>query len=358
MPVGSGAGQKAFTYYSPASWGLPAVSNPVAWLSDALGITDLAIAESEFDFSGSDTGLSTAQISSAQTTTHGQVIQFPAFVTPIDITVNTAGSSVSLKTSEICGIFGGTITAWSGVAKHGKNTGAITVAVRADSAGASYILSNYLSLVCPEVSSTFAGFTASNGFPSNTPNWSAAAAANGGTTANFVSASGAGGVSSYVNVNPNSITYVSPDYVGAAGGNADTEAASVQYPNATLKYAKPSGTGASILAGGVTEVPTSAYNWGQPLNNAMLAQNLPLSGANFPAKAYPIAGYTFIETYECPAHPTETGALFRWMFNANTGYKFLGKYLKPQGYGALPSKPTNYQSYVAQLVANIGASCD
>jgi phosphate transport system substrate-binding protein len=372
LPVGSGAGQKAFTYYSPASWGLPAVGNPVAWLSDALGITTLAEASTEFDFSGSDAGLTQTQISSAASG-HGAVVQFPSLITPIDLPVNDSGSkadNVKLTTAQVCGIFGGTITNWSQITSPGNkgvNTGTITPVTRADGSGTSYIFSNYLSIVCPAVSSTFSGFTAGNGFPSTSPNWSAAASANGGTAVNFVSQSGSGGVAGYVQNNPDSITYVSPDYVGAANGYK-TLAAEVQYPASSVKFVKPSSAGAAALAGGVTTVPNNAYDWGQPLNNQILAQDLPLSGSNFPAKAYPIAGYTFIETYACPAQPSAVNQLWTWYFTDSgkglkayqEGYKFVSKYLKDAGFAA-PPIVKNGPNYPAAILSNqisqIGASC-
>jgi ABC-type phosphate transport system substrate-binding protein len=375
LPVGSGAGQKAFTYYSPASWGLPAIGNPVAWLSDALGITTLAQASTEFDFSGSDSGLSQTQISSAATG-HGAVVQFPSLFTPIDLAVNDSGSkadNVKLTTAQICGIYGGTITNWSQVASPGNrgvNTGAITPVVRADSSGTSYIFSNYLSIVCPAVSSAFSGFTAANGFPSTTPNWSAAAAANGGSSAGFVSQSGSGGVASYVANNANSINYVSPDYVGAAFGYK-TLPASIQYPAATALFVKPSSTAAADLAAGVTTVPNNAYDWGQPLNNQVLAQNLPLNNSNaqFPKGAYPIGGYTFIETYACPAQPSAVNQLWTWYFTSsgkglhtyNEGYKFVSAYLKATGFAAPPVNTKTGVNYPAAILSNqisqIGSGC-
>ena len=276
LPVGSGAGQKAFTYYSPASWGLPAIGNPVAWLSDALGISTLAEASTEFDFSGSDAGLTQTQLSSAASG-HGAVVQFPSLITPIDLPVNDSGSkadNVKLTTAQVCGIYGGTITNWSQITSPGNkgvNTGAITPVVRADGSGTSYIFSNYLSIVCPAVSSTFGGFTAANGFPSTSPNWSAAASGNGGTAGAFVSQSGSGGVAGYVAAHPDSIAYVSPDYVGTANGYA-TLPAEIQYPASSVKFVKPTSAGAAALAGGVTTIPNNAYDWGQPLNNQILAQ--------------------------------------------------------------------------------------
>ena len=374
LPVGSGAGQKAFTYYSPASWGTPAVGNPVAWLSDALSITTAAAAQSEFDFSGSDAGLSSTQISSAATG-HGAVVQFPAVLTTIDLSVYNGGSkknAVKLTTAQICGIFSGTITNWSGIASPGNkgtNTGTIIPVVRADGSGTSYIFSNYLSLVCPHVSPAITSFTSANGFPSTAPNWSAAAVAASGTFVNFVSASGSGGVAGYVNSTANSINYISPDYVDNNGYTA-TIAAEVQYPSSSsaAKFVAPSYKGAAALAGGSVSIPTTAYNWGQPLNNAVLALNLPLDDSNgqFPKSAYPIAGYTFIETYACPAQPAAVKALWSWYFaqttsqSPNPGYKFVSTYLETQGFAALPIVKNGINLPNAVLnsqISQIGVGC-
>jgi ABC-type phosphate transport system substrate-binding protein len=367
LPVGSGAGQNAFTSATP-SWGTPAEANPVAWLNTHLGITDLAEAEVEFDFSGSDAYLTATQIASASTT-HGTVIQFPGLLTPIDLTYNTTsgGSKVELKVTDVCGIFGGTITNWSqvtGVA--GTNTGPITVVVRADSSGTSFIFSDYLAKVCPTVGS-YPGFTAANGFPKTTPSWSAAAVANGGSAANFISASGSGGVAGAVNNTANSINYISPDYVGKAGGEPNTKAASVQIPNGTKNYtgtavyAAPSSTTIAELAAGVTAPQTTdAYSWGQPVNDGLaeLAENG--KGASYPKSAYPIGGFSFFETYACPANPTSVSNLFTWYFNSSgpanaNGYTFVTKLLASRGFSSVPA---NFQSAInSYLIPEIGSGC-
>ena len=130
--VGSGGGTTGF------------LNNDSTKLSLAAGIP--------VDFGGSDAVLSGAQITAFQTTNGYQLIQIPAFGTPITIPFKYAGktknAAIKLKDSDLCGIFSGNIKRWQDTSATGV-TGNIAVVYRQDSSGTSFLLTNHLAAVCP-----------------------------------------------------------------------------------------------------------------------------------------------------------------------------------------------------------------
>ena len=233
-PAGSGSGQAAFLNND-----ISCDANKVLGTNGADGkagdCSNTVGGAAAVSYGASDSTLTSTQINQWATSSVGQavagnLIQLPSMgvgisfpivnktitkngATPADVAV--AGGLV-LTDSDLCGIFSGKITDWSGVTNYVKDKvtpGTINVAYRSDGSGTSFLLLNHLSYVC----------TASN---SNFPmplvvSTSFASAFTGGTPpSNFVGEKGSSGVANYLsgtlggtNVAPTSaIGYLSPDF--------------------------------------------------------------------------------------------------------------------------------------------------
>ena len=293
-PVGSGSGLKAYTTGMPAMFGSPSSTNTIAYLNSNVGLNTTPYPEIEF--AASDAFLNSTQYHQAATVDAG-AFQVPTFATPITLSVGGT-QNVALKSADVCAIYSGNVT---------KAFTPAQVIVRADSSGTSFIFSEWLSLNCPKTDN----FTAANGFPSTTPNWTAVYTNKNG--ASLVSATGSGGVATAIGATTNAIGYVSPDYVQPVVANND-------YP-ATVNGFAPSVANVKAQVAKV-KAPT-AYNAstiGSTIN-ARLVSPATKGG-------YPIVGFTFIDTYKCytatkaggaigtPAKGAELKAVLSYIVNA------------------------------------------
>jgi ABC-type phosphate transport system substrate-binding protein len=345
------------------------------WVKDT---TDSGPFFPKISFVGSDDPLIASDITTynANLNNWGAPIQVPALITTIALpfspigTFNQKGkdlhttggtSKVQFSTNTWCGIYTGAITDWSNAeithdnANTQLGTGAIHVVYRSDSSGSTFLFSNALIHQCGTVSSPRTGIThpvpdqwlTDNGIanPGNPDN--IGASVNKffinivSKPANFVGANGSGGVKSTINGNPGYIGYISPDFIsnvdptGPVAANLQTWlsfstnlapkwiAAGPKSGTAVMGAVKaplftagscPVGTGVGQSPDGVCA--HNALNWG-------VTNPLPTSSG-----AFPIGGFTFIDTYTCYAAPADVNALvgttagslglFRWFFGSTT----------------------------------------
>ena len=322
-PVG-GVALTAFTTGNPAAFGSPSSTNTIAYLNSNIGVN--ATPYPEIEFAGSVAYLSSTQASQAASVTGG-FFQIPTIASPIDLPVGQI-QNVNLTTADVCNIFSGS----SATSAAGQTFS--EVVVRSDSAGQAFVLGDFLAQNCP----ANLGFTAGNGFPSNTPNWTAVFNANGNHLP-LVAVSGAGGVASAVSGTSGAIGFISPDYVNPVVPG------STAYP-ATVNKISPV-VSSSTVGGKKDEVAIrltklklpKTYNpatIGQQLNDSLVAPG---------GKGYPIVAFAFIDTYDCyaasldsgrvgtPAKGTALKAAIQYLYNAS-----VKPILGSQGFDPAPAK--------------------
>lgn len=132
-------------------------------------------------YAGSDSILSAAELSAYAANfkpTYGSLLQFPTTATSVTLPFNKAGAALNISDANLCGIFSGQITNWSGVAGSGR-TGPIEVIYRSESSGTSELFTRFLSSVCGaqpnstlkngafSTTSTFANLFVNNTVPAN-----------------------------------------------------------------------------------------------------------------------------------------------------------------------------------------------
>lgn len=214
--TGSGTGKTAVLNNTGASFGKAGRSVPMA-------ASDVIITATE------DSDYATAHIlgSSTSADNWGPVVQFPSVATSVTLPFNknnTAGNPQSLNfrgtaTSinpdvfDLCGVFSGRITDWSGIANSGR-TGAITVLYRSGGSGTSAMLGNYLNAVC---SGDVAGNPNLKGgnFTVDQQDFSKQFVGDA-VPANFVAVSGSAGMRDAVFATEGAIGYVGPEVIAAA----------------------------------------------------------------------------------------------------------------------------------------------
>ncbi|KFL53757.1 phosphate ABC transporter substrate-binding protein [Burkholderia pyrrocinia] len=348
--VGSGAGQNAFLNNQPTFFGA--------------GVTGTV------HFANSDAALSTAQLTSYKAglgATNGPLIQIPYIVTPITVPVvngpavtstttpqTTPGQahSIALNDDDLCGIFSGRITDWAGVS--GANpvinpqTGSaytttstpIKVVYRADGSGTTELLTRHLAAVCT-TTNTQAGvtFVDSLTFTASFPG--------GVVPANFVAASGSGGVrnavASFSSAGTAAFAYLSPDYTNtflAPSSTVVTSAGALQLPVASLVNAKngvyyaPNYTNASTALGSVAPPTLKA----QAANQANWVPN-----AGNPASGYPVSGTSQIILSQCYKDATVKTAVHDFLNSHYTNASFAS-IVHGNGFDTVPS---NYQTAIS-----------
>ncbi len=202
--IGSGGGKNSFFQNNsnllvwdhdnnPATANVPFYSTPVT-----------------VDYAGSDSLVTTAEQSAYDAATNalgktnfGRLIQAPAVLTSVTVPYNIAGrTSVNLTSAQLAQIFADpTITNWNQVTGFSTLNQPIKVIYRAESSGTSEIFLRHLnsvnSTLVPSVNSTFSSVV------------------NVSNTSKYVPATGSDGVVAALAANPYSITYVSPDKLGA-----------------------------------------------------------------------------------------------------------------------------------------------
>jgi phosphate transport system substrate-binding protein len=322
--VGTGSAQTSFLNHAVSGSegsSQPPYNDPInlpgVWTSGLSG---------DIDYAQGDAPLSVAQLNTYDTVplssgatalqTYGAADIVPVFGNPIAIAFNgtntglASGATLQLSQPTLCGIFTGTITNWDASQIAADNPGVtfnnlpITVVVRSDTAGSTFILAEALNADC----SNFASVTGGVGLGSGTnaagtlaPIWGT----NGGT---FVQEKGSGGIVTEVNATAGSIGYDSVSYVqpfsstgplAAAIKNAKGKFETPTVSASALALKGPFGTtGPSGTANGVTTI------YPNPVTNQILYLAQPSQ-----AGAYPIVGFAYDYFYQCSDATTTTTAL-------------------------------------------------
>ncbi|MGO1079012.1 substrate-binding domain-containing protein [Inquilinus sp. CA228] len=370
-PVGSGAGLAAFLNQQspsalPSDWPYESPFIPYdETFTPHIGV-GYGAGREFFDFAGSDSVLTTAQIFAYNSATgprsaRGPAIQIPAAGMPVAIAFNTtgltlhpsrivpAGGSPSAKMTiggsgrlylsrrAYCGIFAGTITNWNDPVLTEDNLGQplvtastpIRVVVRQESSGTTFLLSRHLETVCNGGVDTshpvVPGPLANYGFGVGTVvSWP--------TT--FVKATGDNGVATAVASTTGAIGYVGPTYTQQAIApevSPAPVAANLQTRDsfehgqspAVVKPIPPAPTHTQNAVDSFV-VPTTpnVSNWSAALDTAALhnppndATN-PIDPAN--PQAYPIVGFTLLDFYTCYFPASETAAIRKFITDYTNG---------------------------------------
>ncbi|GAB7523314.1 substrate-binding domain-containing protein [Paraburkholderia sp. 2C] len=333
--VGSGAGQTAF------------LNNDSTQFSAGLHVT--------VDFANSDAPLSSAQVSAyknALGTTNGPLIQIPYIVTPITIPLVNApagtgpvlngAATVALNDDDLCGIFSGKITSWTGVTN--PDTGAaytsggpITVIFRSDASGTTDLLTAHLAAVC-NTNNTAVGvtFRETQHFAGTPTSAVADAIFPSGAPSNFSSASGSGGVAALLATfkAPNTaaaVAYLSPDWTNTALAPLSAQAQANQLAVASVRNGNadvlPTFTNASTAVGQGT-LPTDVTD---------PTQWVPHAAA--PTTGYPISGTSQIIVSQCyqttGSSPTVAASVVDFL---NLHYNSNASILHGNGFDTVPAQ--------------------
>jgi ABC-type phosphate transport system substrate-binding protein len=364
---GSGAGQKAFLLQDES------VHNTSLSGTVHFGASDAFLTQAQVDCwnagfgsntltSGgcSNAGYTVASSFTGGKTLGGPIIQLPAFGTPVAIayTANYT-KAVTLSDSDLCGIFSGKITDWNQTTNVPGSThpaafnGAITVVVRSDGSGTSFLMTQHLSKVCTTgtAGNSNIAFSATKTFST---------LFSGGTLpSNFVQASGSGGVANAAVALNNAIAYLTPDYTSVAPNSVPNSTAGSVINNWTanpaskylnLKTAKvynshqgkayaPNAGGTTLalkspnLANGdtIAQVPSSQAASLNPLNWIPVVAD--------PLQGYPIVGYTTLLFAQCYSNASIATEIKDWLTqlygSANkTNLTKEGFVAAPAGFGA------------------------
>lgn len=338
---GSGAGQKAFLLQDATVHGF------TAGLPVSFGASDAYLTQPQVDcWNGVSGACATAGYTApaaAGINKGGPLIQIPAFGTAIVVAhTNATSKSIELDDNDLCGIFSGKITDWSGVetgtAKNrAGQAGPITVAYRQDGSGTSFLFTQHLAKVC-NTTNTATGVTFSatkyfaDVFGAPTVSGSSHTISTAPSGANFVPASGSSGVANQLISGTGIVGYLTPDFTSIAPNalshiakvaslNSTTPAALTAGKSATdvaalaltspyqfIKYAKlmnsHSGKAYYPNAGGTTKALTNPnttdYSPGYPTSKtAALDPTKWIPQIADPIDGYPIVGYTTLDLATC-----------------------------------------------------------
>lgn len=278
--------------------------------------------------------------------TAGNLIQVPSVGTAVAVaTVNpgiTKNNQVNLTDNDLCGIFSGKITDWSGITTPVRGvTGAITVVYRSDDSGTSALFSNHLANVCTTSNSNF-----------TQANLDAAKAVFGQSTfvnmfkgasipGNFSAQTGNGAVYSTLaaaqNATPvgSAIGYITPDYTKA-------------FPNATALAAGANVLNVAKINGSILSLPNLTKALGAPGNNALNTVPPTTSAAAvargawvplLPTPAtggYPISGYTTFVFPQCFSSADKATAVMGFLTNVWTNASYKASYAL-NGFAPVPN---------------------
>ncbi|RXV67605.1 phosphate ABC transporter substrate-binding protein [Burkholderia stabilis] len=341
--VGSGAGQNAFLNNQPTFFG-SGVSGTV-------------------HFANSDAALTTAQVTAYNNTglgtTNGPLIQIPYIVTAITVPVVNAPAvtssitpqttpgqahSIALNDDDLCGIFSGKLTNWNQVTNpeggnYSLNT-PIKVVYRADGSGTTELLTRHLAAVCT-TANTASGvkfvdsltFANSSAFPSGVP-------------ANFIAASGSGGVrgslASLSSAGTAAVAYLSPDYTNtflASQSAVVTSSGALQLPIASLYNTVAKAYYAPTYANATTALGTISAPSGN--DAADPTKWVPVSGAAYtalanPASGYPVSGTSQIILSQCYANGAAATAVHDFLNNHYTNASYASV-VHGNGFDTVPS---------------------
>ena len=391
-PVGSGAGKGAFAAHNGSSTGpltIPAAANTIPYVSHFTP-TPGGYGYPQYHFTGSDDVVVPSDLnnytgspSNPVNANLGYWLQIPALSGSVTIPYNGTdgnGNALNLSTpgvlklsrKALCGIVSGHITKWDNDILKADNgnvvlgSGNITFVHRSDSSGTNFIFTNAMYAQCngiigpnnetvgaPAALYSFRWTdrrtgTCNNAIPvqaSNQVNWPdvgndqcGVAIPNPGGGI-FANGSGSAGVVAKIHQTPGSIGYVSPDFVDPVVpiGPGDAQGLPVaslqnQYDidNATGLYHLPTYQNANTAM--QTAIPvfdeTTRPN---PLN---WSRQLSVANPLLPS-AYPIAGFTMLNFYQCYANPAVYDIILTYI-NFHYGNGIAKNILHDQQFSEVP----------------------
>lgn len=317
--IGTGSSQTAFLNHA-ASASVPGASEPP--YTDTLFP---AYPYPALDLAAGDAPLNNTQLSQYNNTINGSgtdlarfgaAIVTPTMGVPIAVGYNRSNLTIpaegaKLSVDALCGIFTGAITNWNDAAITKANGGVslapqaggqpITVEVRSDGSGSTFILSDALSTQCvaPKTTHIFKTVTGGVGIGAGSaPVW----------PATFVASKGSGGVQGAINATPGGVGYVSANFVqpfnpsGPPAAKLQNKSNNYEAPIVANSKAALSGpfdtTGPCGTAGGVTTC------YPNPVTNQKIYNSNPGK-----ATAYPITGFTYGYFYTCSPSADVTAAI-------------------------------------------------
>jgi ABC-type phosphate transport system substrate-binding protein len=341
--VGSGAGQKAFldndiTFFEPGGSG---TSNPNGYAPGTL--TYGTIVGTQVDIGASDAFLSASQLTNPATGSYtsgdgngftgsavdGPLIQIPTLGTAITMAyyqpLQTA--TLTLTDAQICGVLSGQITDWHTLNSKIPAGTTITVVVRSDGSGTTFLTTQHLNAVCNSGNSSFPEYPVPitkyfyNSSGSSSPVFP------NGLPSNFVGASGSGGVQTAILAQKGGFGYLSPDYTviapKSANYNANVKVASVVNGINGKAYAPSVANTETGLASADTADSTNA----SPPSTLAAAMD-PLNWVpQIPqtTSGYSIVGYTTMDLSSCYANKTAGSAIISFLTDQynTSAYKTL-----------------------------------
>jgi phosphate transport system substrate-binding protein len=381
------------------------------------------------------------------TSTFGAPIQLPLIEAPVAIAINTTGMTVNsslssgpgkaiqLTTAQICAIFSGEVLNWNeskliasldsagavsttqafsdanvgigvAAAKYSSASLPIQIVFRSDGSGTSYIMTNYLKSVCPQLDNGTNKYATIFG-ASNLPSTSFTQLRNNinaqfsGRTTNWVGTDGSQNVAQAINNVATSgsgsdpvitysgrIGYLSADFtqpylststatyapLSASVQNEDLRANGFYLPPSTIgepNFIAPTPAGADAAFVDLTVPATTAthYDWNiyadtWPASTTFSGVNISgLSKLGIPtaAEAYPVMGTAFAGLYSCykANGTTQRGTVVRdflsWYY-APDGLSPSGprKVLESNGFGALSADLRAAALEAASKITNAG----
>jgi ABC-type phosphate transport system substrate-binding protein len=256
-------------------------------------------------WAGSDSKLTAAELStyvSAKQATWGKLIQVPSVATSVAIPFRKSGANaVDLSVRELCGVFSGRITNWSGISGAGRS-GPITVVYRSESSGTTELFTRFLNAKCAETGT----FNVTTTFGTSYT---------GGLPAGAVSATGSQGVMNALNdtsVAEGRITYMSPDFAATTLEGLDdaTKVARVGKDVANgIEGVSPApdNVSAAIDLVPVPNDPASPLDVTNPDNWVPVFGKDGVAGVQpYPESGYPILGFTNLIFGQCYANAGQT----------------------------------------------------
>jgi phosphate transport system substrate-binding protein len=279
------------------------------------------------DYGTSDGTFSSAQIATWGTNNPygqaaaGNLIQLPSMGVGIAIPVQnsaiTTNGGLIVSDADLCGVFSGKLTDFSqltlGTGSAKPASGPITVDVRSDGAGGTFLLTSHLSAVCTSSTSNVT-FTATTLFANLFPNAT--------LPGNFVASKGSSAVAAALVSQRSAIGYITPDFT-TLEPNSDAT------PKNTLVVA-------AVLNGKTAYTPTTK-NITAALGRPTMGSNLTppqnaTQGANTSAyvpviqtaaTGYPIVGYTTFDLAQCYADKTIGAGIVAFLKDHYTNSTYL-----------------------------------
>ena len=295
----------AFTAYSTSSGkGQAAVTNNVGTASTGVPSGE-AVDFGESDSYINSTFQSTWNSAATGLAEAGQFIQIPvlgiAIAVPFQDSKLKTGPKLQLTDTDLCNIFSGAVTNWSGIpSASGQGvSGPFQVFYRADGSGTSFLMTQHLAKVCPAgIGPDSVTFAATTSFATLFPGYTTDP--NTGYTyvpanlfPSFGGEAGSSGVATALQGVAEGLAYLSPDYTNvnphSSSGFTTLKAASVKNATNGVAY-QPTYTNTLL---GLEHPGAGATNPTPPKTKAASANQLNWVPAVPSTKSgYPVVGYT------------------------------------------------------------------